>query len=125
MARIAFELEMVENGTIFKAVCRGLKENAHAWGLQRQYGTRGQEISLNCKRRTSSCVHAKCARRCCNDILMDGNAFQPNDPEVDIQANEVDHFATLEDIFKMRQLGNFSIQHNWKLPLVCMKLRKQ
>lgn len=107
MAGIAFEFELEENGTIFKAVCCGLKENAHAWGLTRQYGTRGQEICLTCKRHTSSCVHAKCARRCCSDILMDSNAFEANDPDVDVGANEVDHFAKLEDIFKKRQLGNF------------------
>ena len=48
-----------------------------------------------------------CARRCCSDILMDSNAFEANDPDVDVGANEVDRFAKLEDIFKMRQLRIF------------------
>eukprot|EP00963_Diacronema_lutheri_P003918 scaffold293_cov375-Pavlova_lutheri.AAC.3 len=88
MAGIAFEFELEENGLAFKAVFCGLKENAHAWGLTRQYGTRGQEICLTCKRHTSTCVHAKCASRCCTDILLDNSAYEPNDPAMDTRANE-------------------------------------
>ena len=40
MACIAFEFELEENETIFKAVCCGLKEDFYDWGLARQYRTR-------------------------------------------------------------------------------------
>lgn len=107
MAGLVYEFELEEKGNLFKAVCCGSREDAHAWGLTRQYGSQRQDRCLTCKRHTTSCIHTKCIRRCCTDILLDNACVGSRVSGPEVERNEVQEFATVEAAFKRRQLGNF------------------